>query len=102
MNTQMHTILYTKENTMDYKEKGMKVLKEDLEKQGASKHDIAVTLAFNDTALDNIVTFINELDNPVLAKTSLRVLSTLMMLTASAVILYGNEGDTNNDNNNRK
>lgn len=91
----MHTIQYTKENTMNYKEQGLKVLKEELEKLGASKHDIDVTLAFNDTAVDNLHTFISNLDNPLLAQHTLRVLSKLYNVTSTAMYLFTDEGDTN-------
>jgi hypothetical protein len=80
---------------MDYKEEGLRILKEQLEKQGVSKHDIAVALAFNETAVDNLNTFISQLDNPVTATHSLRILSKLMTITAISMNLFDNEGGTN-------
>lgn len=80
---------------MDYKEEGLRIIKEQLEKQGASKHDIAVALAFNETAVDNLTAFISQLDNPVIATHSLRILSKLMTITAISMNLFDNEGDTN-------
>jgi uncharacterized protein YueI len=87
---------------MDFKAEVMKELKEQLEKEGASKHDIAVTLAFNDTVLENIIKYVNNLDNPVMVIHSLRVMSKLMLIVATQKNLFGNQGDTNNDNNNRR
>ena len=87
---------------MNYKEEGLKVLREQLEKQGASKHDIAVTLAFNDTVVENIHTYVAQIDNPLLAIDTMRVISKLCDMTAITLQLMIDEGDTNNDNNNRR
>lgn len=82
---------------MDYEEEVMKELKNELEKDGASKHDISVILAFNETALDNLAILLTQLEHPVLASHLLKILSRTYNEIEGDLYLFEITGGKNND-----
>jgi len=80
---------------MNYKEKGLKELEQQMRKQGVNEHDIKVTLAFNDAVVDNLKAYIDNLNDITVAKDSLDVMSKLMLYTMIDIEYILGKGDTN-------
>lgn len=80
---------------MNYKEKGLKELEQQMRKQGVNEHDIKVTLAFNDAVVDNLKAYIDNLNDITVAKDPLDIMSKLMRYTMINIEYILGKGDTN-------